>query len=226
MTNREIQKKAKEFKRKLGLLDCTYAELRKITEKQGYTIVEFNHVVNEDAVKTLTDSLGLQENISHSKGFTYADKNYRIVFVHEDLSEEEKTKILAHENGHIYLGHFASSQVIGKDVQEEYEANEFAHYLQTDSVTTKMQNSIIKHKKTYVAFVSVLLVLAIIATAVGYIEKEKQYYGEYYITETGKRYHERDCIFVKDKNNIRRLTVEQFEAGEYEPCGICLPNEE
>ena len=79
MTNREIQKKVKQFKRKFGLLDCTCSELRKATEKQGYTIVEFNHVANEDAVNTLIDSLSLQEYVSHSKGFTYADKNYRTV---------------------------------------------------------------------------------------------------------------------------------------------------
>ena len=44
MTNREIQKKVKQFKRKFGLLDCNYAALEKATTKQGYTIVEFNHV--------------------------------------------------------------------------------------------------------------------------------------------------------------------------------------
>ena len=54
-------------------------------------------------------------------------------------------------------------------------------------------------------------------------EKEKHYYGTYYITESGNKYHERNCIFVKDKTNIRRMTVEEFESGEYEPCAICLP---
>lgn len=224
MTNREIQKKVKQFKRKFGLLDCNYAALEKATEKQGYTIVEFNHISNNESVRTLVDSLGLQEYVSHSKGFTYADKNYRIVFIHEDLNEEEKTKVLAHENGHIYLGHFSSSQVIGKDVQDEYEANEFSHYLQTDSVATKMQNGFIKHKKTCLIVVAIALVLAIALAIFGYIEKEKQYYGEYYITETGNKYHERDCIFVKDKNNTQRLTVEQFESGEYAPCATCLPD--
>ena len=224
MTNREIQKKVKQFKRKFGLLDCNYAALEKATEKQGYTIVEFNHISNNESVRTLVDSLGLQEYVSHSKGFTYADKNYRIVFIHEDLNEEEKTKVLAHENGHIYLGHFSSSQVIGKDVQEEYEANEFSHYLQTDSVATKMQNGFIKHKKICLVVVAIALVLAIAVAIFGYIEKEKQYYGEYYITETGNKYHERDCIFVKDKNNTQRLTVEQFESGEYSPCATCLPD--
>lgn len=224
MTNREIQKKVKQFKRKFGLLDCNYAALEKATEKQGYTIVEFNHISNNESVRTLVDSLGLQEYVSHSKGFTYADKNYRIVFIHEDLNEEEKTKVLAHENGHIYLGHFSSSQVIGKDVQEEYEANEFSHYLQTDSVATKMQNGFIKHKKICLVVVAIAFVLAIALAIFGYIEKEKQYYGEYYITETGNKYHERDCIFVKDKNNTQRLTVEQFESGEYSPCATCLPD--
>lgn len=224
MTNREIQKKVKQFKRKFGVLNCNYVALEKATEKQGYTIVEFNHISNNESVRTLVDSLGLQEYVSHSKGFTYADKNYRIVFIHEDLNEEEKTKVLAHENGHIYLGHFSSSQVIGKDVQEEYEANEFLHYLQTDSVATKMQNGFIKHKKICLVVVAIALVLAIALAIFGYIEKEKQYYGEYYITETGSKYHERDCIFVKDKNNTQRLTVEQFESGEYAPCATCLPD--
>ena len=39
----------------------------------------------------------------------------------------------------------------------------------------------------------------------------------------GEEYHEEKCVFVKDKDNIERLTKEQFENREYEPCGICLP---
>ena len=53
MTIREIQKKVKQFKKKFGLLECTYAALEKATTEQGYTIVEFNHVSNNDAVNTL-----------------------------------------------------------------------------------------------------------------------------------------------------------------------------
>ena len=39
----------------------------------------------------------------------------------------------------------------------------------------------------------------------------------------GNKYHEKDCIFVKDKTNVHRMTEEEFESGEYEPCRICLP---
>lgn len=57
------------------------------------------------------------------------------------------------------------------------------------------------------------------------IENElKHYYGELYITSTGNKYHEKDCIFVKHKDNVERLKIEQFENGEYEPCDICLPH--
>ena len=220
MTSKEIQKKAKQFKRKYAFYDCNFTALKKVTEEQGYIIVEFNHILNDDSVKTLIDSLGLQEYISTSKGFTYVDKNHRIVFIHEDLNPEEKAKVLAHENGHIFLNHFSSSQVIGKDGQEEYEANEFAHYLQTNSVSANFN----KHKKIYVAIIAVVLVTAISFCILAYINKEKQYYGEYYITQTGNKYHERECIFVKDKTSTHRLTVEQFNSGEYEACAMCLPD--
>ncbi len=53
--------------------------------------------------------------------------------------------------------------------------------------------------------------------------QQKNYYGEYYITDTGHKYHRADCIFVKNKENVRRLTEEEFFSGDYEPCEMCLP---
>ena len=32
-------------------------------------------------------------------------------------------------------------------------------------------------------------------------------------------------IFIKDKSNVHRMTVDEYESGEFEPCQICLPNE-
>ena len=53
--------------------------------------------------------------------------------------------------------------------------------------------------------------------------EEKKYYGEYYISETGTKYHEKNCMFVKDKTSIRRLTEEKFESGNHESSKTCLP---
>ena len=45
----------------------------------------------------------------------------------------------------------------------------------------------------------------------------------YYVTPTGKKYHREDCIFIKDKKNVERLTDKEYYSGEYDPCQICLP---
>ena len=58
----------------------------------------------------------------------------------------------------------------------------------------------------------------------GAIQKEQSYYGEYYLTESGNKYHKEECIFIKDKTNVQRITVKEFESGEYAPCKMCLPN--
>ncbi len=223
MTRQEIKKQVKQFKIKFGISKCDYDGLKKATEQQGYTIVEYNQVSNDGSVQVLIDTLSLADYISHSKGFTYADQNYRIVFIHEDLTDEEKVKVLAHENGHIFLQHFSSSQVIGKDVQEEYEANEFAHYIQLNSFADKVRNNIANHKRAYIFTLILLIAIIIIGVFLGMRENEKQYYDDYYITSTGNKYHKEDCIFVKDKTNTERLTKEQFESEEYEPCAMCLP---
>lgn len=223
MTSQEIQKKAKEFKKRFGMPDCSYDTLKKITERQGYTIVTFHHVSNDTAVQTLIESLNLQVYAAHSKGFTYADGNYRIVFIHEDLNSEEKKVVLAHENGHIYLGHFKTAQVIGKDVQEEYEANEFAHYLLRVGCFGKLSGVFSRHKKLMIAMIALLLLGSVVAGVYGIQQENKQYYGEYYITASGSKYHKKDCIFVKDKSTARRLTRQQFDNGDYEPCQMCLP---
>jgi hypothetical protein len=55
-----------------------------------------------------------------------------------------------------------------------------------------------------------------------YTMVEKTYYGEYYVTENGEKYHDEDCIYIKDKSNVHRLTIEEYESGEFEPCQICL----
>ena len=223
MTNREIQKEAKNFRKTFGLIECSYDFLKSAAEKQGYTVIEYNHIFNDTDVQALIDELKLTDNILRSKGFTYADANYRLVFVHEDLSEQEKAMVLAHENGHIFLEHLSSVPIIGKDVREEYAANEFAHFLLNRSTKDKLWETIKTHKKVVICISLALVVLVTSVGIINWVNREQQYYGEYYITSRGNKYHEKECIFVKDKTNVHRLTKEQFENGDYEPCQMCLP---
>lgn len=200
----------------------TYSTLCEAVEKQGYTVVEFNNISNSENVRTLVEALKLTQNILYSKGFTYANSNYRIVFVNESLSEEEKLIILSHEQGHIYLGHLACAAVIGKDVTEEYEANEFAHYLLNPGGSAKAVQALKKHKKAAAGAAALLAVIICAVCAAGVFHAKNIYYGEYYVTASGTKYHTKDCSFVSGKKNIHRFTKEEYESGDYEPCQVCI----
>lgn len=220
----EIKKKAKSFLKEYGLQNVTLESLRSAIQKQGYTIIEYNNIFNDENVAALIDALGLEYFCERSKGFTYADTKRRLVFLHEDLSDKEKLMILAHEEGHIYCNHLTSTPVLGRDVIEEHVANEFAHYLLHQSAWRKIEY-MVKERKKAVAAVVVAIALLVVSGFIGYkIYCGNTYYGEYYITSTGNKYHDKDCGYVKGKDNVERLTREQYESGEYEPCGKCLAN--
>ena len=219
----EIKKKAKLFLKEYGLQNVTLENLRSAIQKQGYTIVEYNNIFNDGNIAALINALGLESFCERSKGFTYADTKRRLVFLHEDLSYEEKRMVLAHEEGHIYCNHLTSTPILGRDVIEEHEANEFAHYLLNPSRFSKIKHLLHRNRKKLLISMIGLALLTVAVVALCYTSKQQSYYGEYYITESGNKYHEKDCIFVKDKTNVHRMTEEEFGSGEYEPCRICLP---
>ena len=132
--------------------------------------------------------------------------------------------ILAHEEGHIYCNHLTSTPVLGREVIEEHEANEFAHYLLNQGLGQQINRFVQKHRVGTIAVAIAAACILIASVAYCNVRTERRYYGDFYITTTGSKYHEKDCIFIKHKDNVERLTVEQFESGEYEPCDICLPH--
>ncbi len=218
------RKKAKQFCIEYEFTVSAKENLVKAVQQLGYTIVEFNCIFNDEDVQTLIDLLGISDDLIRSRGFSYVDSNHRIVFVNEDLSEEEKSIVLAHELGHIYCKHFNHGTIIGVDVQDEFEANEFGQYILNVPASKKAHIWARKHKKV-IAFTLAISMIFIVVSAF-WIKKqheEKRYFGDYYVTETGNKYHEKDCIFIKDKTSVHRLTIEEFESGKYEPCKTCLP---
>lgn len=214
------KRRADEFKRKYSLKTINSADLWEALTAQGYTLVEFNSIENKEDVTSLIEALQLEDQIARSKCFTYQNDKYRIVFIHEDLNDEERTIVLAHEEGHIWNGHLSANNVLGTDVIQEYEANEFAHHLLKDKTGKK--------KRTKVTVVILTLIL-LLTVGTGMFLKQNHdkavYTDDLYRTETGGKYHVRDCMYIKDKTNVYRLTQEEFDSGEYEPCGACKPNE-
>ncbi|MGN0691283.1 MAG: ImmA/IrrE family metallo-endopeptidase [Oscillospiraceae bacterium] len=215
----QIIKTAGEYLRRQMSGKVTAERIMSSLEEQGYTVVRYNSVSNSRDVAELADLLGVDDYIRSSKGFTYADSNNRIVFLNEDLSEEESVYVLLHEQGHILCRHFSEGSVLGTDVVQEHEANEFVHYVLEPTFGMKLA----VRRKPIIMSLSVIIIAVIIISLIGTVNQQKSYYGEYYLTETGHKYHKADCIFVKNKTNVRRLTEEEFESGEFEACEMCLP---
>ncbi|MDO5478956.1 MAG: ImmA/IrrE family metallo-endopeptidase [Clostridia bacterium] len=210
------------FINKCGLKKIDYKSLEDAASFMGYDVVEYNRDTNNEDVETVIQNLMLVEMVRKSRGFTYADDKYRLIFICESLNEEEKLLVIAHELGHIAMGHLSEGMILGKDVRDEYEANEFAHYLLNRKMTDKCKSFAVRHKKGAVIAGLIAVVIVFISVFL-MITGDKGYYGDYYITSSGFKYHKKECIFVKDKKNVRRIRVEEFETGEYEPCGMCLP---
>jgi len=225
MTNHEARNKVKQFTREFEIKNINCALLKAVMVKQGYTMVEFRHIANEADVESLIKALNLTEMIMRTEAFTYADQNCRIVFVHQDLSDEEKLIALAHEEGHIYCGHMTVMPILGKNVQEEYEANEFVHYLLHRNMRktggTKKQVGFLL--ACLLVLIAVLFAVRFRQTGTRALPLRGQMTDACYVTVSGHKYHDENCIFVKNKTNVRRMTAEEYESGLYEPCGICLP---
>ena len=131
--------------------------------------------------------------------------------------------VLAHEEGHIFLNHLSNNNVVGQDVKDEYNANEFAHFLLKSKHKSSIRNVIGDYRGAIITFVIILavFVVGILLTAKSSSDSLP---GEYYVTDTGKRYHKADCVFVKNKSNVHLMTEEEYAAGKYTPCQVCLPD--
>lgn len=222
--NKNIKKLAKEFIKKHRLISIDYSTLKRATINMGYTVIEFNSVVNENDVETVINNLDLGENVLRSRGFTYVSTEYRLIFVNEDLNDEEKLLVLSHEIGHIVCEHHSTPPIIGNDVKEEHIANEFAHYLLQQSAYRKTQKFIATHRKFIIVSIVILFLIVSSLTAYFILHNKNLYQINLYVTTTGECYHKKECVFVKNKTNIQKLTKEEFENGIYRPCDMCLPD--
>ena len=216
----EAKIKAKKMLLQYGISKITLENLLYIIEQQNFQIIEYSQEETNNSVWDIIKKLKLTPYAKSGKAFAYQQGKTKMIFLCEELTADEKLYALAHEEGHILSGHFGSSN----SVEQEQMANEIAHYLLHPPLFVKLRIAIVERKKLTIAILSVILCITIALIATSIIVRNNSYYGEYYITENGTKYHEKDCMIIKDKNNTDRLTKAEFESGEYEPCQVCLPD--
>lgn len=228
MNSKDIKLKVSQFRQDFNVKKCTTEKMEEVFRKQGFTLINYNPVLNDEDVATVIHSFGLEEMILRSSGFLFMDKNHRLLFVKEGLTEKEKLLILAHEEGHYYLGHASGMAFIGKNVTEEYEANEFVHFLLQGSMFERARGTIARHKKVVIAIVAAAAIgggAGIATHEYGKYRERVIYEGEYYVTTHGEKYHLKNCVTIEG-HETRRLTKADVEAGLYEPCNVCQPDQE
>ncbi len=219
----QAKRNAKEILLQYGISELTLENVIFVIEEHGYELLEYSRNDTYSAIYQVIQKLNLLPYALSGKAFAYCNNATKVVFVCEEMSASEKLYALAHELGHIVCCHLGNG-MIENEVEQEYIANEFAHFLLNPPTILKVAICVKNHKKsTIISTISVLLVIVVVVVGVN-IAQSKTHYKEYYITESGEKYHEKDCIFVKDKTNTQRLTEKDFYSGKYDPCQICLPD--
>ena len=221
---KDIRYKAKNLLLEYGISKVTLENLIYIIEDQGFEIIEYSQRDRSDSVWTVLNTLNLTTYAESGKAFAYKCGKSKLLFVCEEMTADEKLYALAHEEGHIIFGHLCNGACDGNAVEEEYVANEFAHYLLHPPLLLKFATTAKSNKKKALWVALIALSLAVIIPLTVNIIQSRSYYGEYYVTESGTKYHEKDCMTIKDRSNIRRLTEKDYYSGDYEPCHVCLPD--
>ncbi len=224
MVAKNAQRAAYALLRQYKLSVPTLDNLVYIVEDMGFEIVDYSNSRLDSDFSDLIQSLAIHELVKTGKAFVYQNTDVKLLFLCETLNPDEKLYAIAHELGHIQSGHLQVGANSEYSVAEEYEANEFAHFLLNPGVGKRSVSVVQQRKPLFAVLVVVVLVLLLSTMVLKHNASEKQYYKEYYLTETGKKYHTKDCSVIKDKANVHRLTTEEYESGQYEPCNICKPD--
>ena len=193
-----------------------------ITENKGIELFEYGSD-NYAGVENLLRELKLENAAAASHGFAFSDGMNDIIFVRETLTEEEKVLVIAHELGHILLGHLKGAASMYVGAREEYEANEFVHYIMNVDPLFRLKIRIHEKRRAVLGIAAaVMIVAAGICTVAGIIKYDSA--ADYYITETGEKYHQADCVTIRGKK-VHKMTEEERESGKYTPCAVCLPEQ-
>ena len=214
-------KAARDLLRRYRISKPCLENLCAVVSEQGYEIIDFDP--KDDSIAVLSKELALTPEILNQNAFVYQNNGLRLLFVRDHLTAEEKLYVMAHELGHIILGHLQNGA--RASVREEYEADEFMHYLLHPQMGTSILVTVLRHRLIAGLIMGVVVVAALAGGILGYIAVQNRYSGDLYITPSGQKYHRANCSIIKNNANSRRMTVEEYESGDYEPCKLCVPDD-
>lgn len=228
--NNEIKQLVKSAK--ITNFPIALPELRQIINHFEWEIYSYKEATE------IIDGYNLKEMADKNDSFVSVIDNRIIIFYNSNISQLDFPYILAHEIGHIVLGHLSSSDDI---YTKERDCNCFSEELLKYSPKTQNNNI-----ATTLPIVMLILAVAIwficiwnydknhviviensmITTEEDTYNTEKASYpnefSTVYVTKYGKKYHRSHCIYIKNKDNILEISVEEATKAGYEPCEVCI----
>lgn len=211
-----VQREARTFLSQFHRRPFTVSDLEKALQEQGFSLVEYSRISNGKEVATLLTSLRLFDYAARQSAFTYQDPHLRIVFMQENLSQQEQMILLSHELGHILCRHLERSPATGpgSSVLQEQEANEFASILLRYNRRCRPRRiALWGGIGIAVAAALVVLILCIFPASSS---------QTVYLTESGRCYHKQDCQYVIGKDNTVTVTEQQAKDSGYDACTWCF----
>ncbi len=114
----------------IDTLPVRFEDLLDICKKLGYYVVTYQDAEEQDMLPD-ENRKEIERLMEIRDGFTLQDESAKIIYYRQNLSYELNAKIIAHELGHIALGHSGTSGILGQSSDREkvdrldFEANIF-----------------------------------------------------------------------------------------------------
>lgn len=230
---------SKEIKRlikavKISNFPVRLSEIKQIIEQSGWEIYSYNEAID------IIEQYQLQEMVEKNDSFATRIGNKIVILYDDNISQLDFPYILAHEIGHIVLGHLDSTDNTDDIYTKERDCNCFAN---------ELLGYIPNHKIGIVCGIGAITALIITIIAVLFnnsynitqnppldtslnitISIDENVLSEHIITEAtpvyikkyGEKFHLEGCKYIKNKDNLIKVSIAEAVKAGYEHCENCF----
>lgn len=226
--SKEIKKLLKSTK--IASFPVGLTEIKQIIQRSGWEIYSY-----QDAAEII-DNYRLKDMAEKNDSFATRIGDRVVIFYNNEISQLDLPYVLAHEIGHIVLGHLCdTNDIYEKERDCGYFADELLAYV--PKIRSGDIGSAIFVGLATALFMSVTIILPskdspqdMTETTVSVISEESSYSvsedsvvdTSVFVTKYGNKYHLAGCRYIKGKDDLLEISVEKAERGGYEPCEVCI----
>ena len=209
------KEKAYAVLQQYGLNEPILDDLIYVVKVLGYEIIDFNRCHITDNIAALIKELNLEDLVKSARAFVYRRGEIKLLFIDETMTADEKCYTIAHELGHIVCNHLKRTTLEIVDVQEEFEANEFAHYLLNPGLSVKLKR-MFGNRKGHGVLAGIIIALLCVIIALSIFCYRLWKMKEQPVSESGVSISTIDPYNYLDEGNVFGTEINAFLEGKEE----------